>query len=146
MVNPIIGIHAGLGELGIFSFLWFFVELLNPTHERIKRAKVVSLIGVIFLLISWFAGGFYYVNYYGPNVKPLIKEGPEPWAHSVVMELKEHVFLFIPILSILAFSMIHTHEHEIEKDVKVKRTILVLSIFIFLIGMSMAGMGYIISS
>ncbi|MEK7217960.1 MAG: hypothetical protein AAB728_00690, partial [Patescibacteria group bacterium] len=41
-----------------------------------------------------------YVRYYGPVVKPVIKGGPFPLAHAVGMELKEHVFLFLPFLAL----------------------------------------------
>src|SRR3990167_655172 len=98
MVNSLVGIHAAFGELGIFAFLWAFVELINPTQQRVKRAKIAAMIGVIFFFLSWFVGGFYYVSFYGSNVKPLIKEGPMPWAHSIFTETKEHVFLFLPFL------------------------------------------------
>src|SRR3989338_9899023 len=115
MANPLIGIHAGLGEFGIFVFLWMFVELLNPTATRMKRAKIACVIGLILIMLSWLAGGYYYVNIYGPEVKPLIKEGPIPWAHLVFTETKEHIFFFIPILSML-ITTIRSEERRVGKE------------------------------
>src|SRR3989344_6181175 len=113
MVHPLIGIHAFLGEAGIIAFLWVFIELLNPVSSGVKRAKLAALLGVIFLFLSWFTGGFYYVKYYGTNVKPIIKEGPQPWAHGIFMETKEHIFLFLPFLSLLTYSLIKKYEKQI---------------------------------
>jgi glycopeptide antibiotics resistance protein len=97
-----------------------FNRAFNPSPERIKRAKLVALIGVVFLFLSWFTGGYYYVNIYGNNVKPLIKEGPFPWAHSIVTETKEHVFLFLPFLAILNYAAIKKYEKELVNDKKLE--------------------------
>ena len=141
MANPLIGIHAGLGEFGIFVFLWMFVELLNPTATRMKRAKIACVIGLILIMLSWLAGGYYYVNIYGPEVKPLIKEGPIPWAHLVFTETKEHIFLFIPILSMLITTILFNVDIN-----KARKSLLMLLGLVILLGLSMAGMGYIIST
>src|SRR3989344_6307900 len=119
MANPLIGLHAFFGELGIVSFLWVFLETLNPERHRIKRAKIAALVGVVFLFASWIIGGYYYVAYYGPNVKPVIKEGPEPWAHGIFMEAKEHIFLFLPFLSLLTFSLVRNYGSNLKKNKKI---------------------------
>ncbi len=147
MVQPLlVGIHVAMGELGIFAFLWLLVELLNPTKERIKRAKIAAILGTILLFGAWVLGGFYYVNYYGSQVKPVIKEGPMPWAHAIFMETKEHVFLFLPFLSILTTGIIIKNKRELLNDKKIKLSVLLLSGLIILIGLSIAGMGYLIST
>ena len=108
MPHPLIGVHAIFGELGIFAFVWAFVELFDPTTQRLKRAKTASLVGTVFFMLSWIIGGYYYVSFYGPIIKPLILEGPQPWAHTVVMEAKEHIFLFLPFLAISDYFLIIT--------------------------------------
>src|SRR3989344_6630876 len=146
MPHPLIGIHAALGELGAIAFLWVFIELINPIPKRVKRAKVVASIAVILLFLSWFTGGYYYVNYYGTNVKPIIKEGPQPWAHSVFTETKEHVFLFIPFLALLNYFIIKKYEGTLIKDRKIRKAVMVLSLLITVLAFAMAGMGYMIST
>ncbi len=138
MMDSLIGIHAGLGELGAVAFIWAFVELIQPTPARLKRAKIAGWIGFIAFLAAWVAGGFYYVDFYGGNVKPLIKEGPSKWAHSLMMETKEHVFLFLPFLSALALAAMY--------KIQERKPLLLLTGSIVLIAFSMAGMGYLISS
>ncbi len=146
MVSPLVGIHAALGELGAFLFLWLFVEVLNPTKPRIKRAKIVVILGLVFILLSWVAGGYSYVNYYGKDVKPVIKAGPLPWAHDVITETKEHIFLFLPFISLLAAGMVFHYGNKLESDKKARIAVLMLAMLVFMIAIMMAGMGYIIST
>ena len=146
MMNPLIFIHAIAAEIGLFAFLWVLVELLNPTETRIKRAKIAAVIGVVCLLTAWLVGGFYYVEVYGSYIKPVIKGSEAGWVHSVVMEVKEHVFLFLPILSMFTVALLFNFDKELinKKDARV--TIVLLAGLIFLLGFSIAGMGVLISS
>ncbi len=148
MVNSLIGVHAVLGEIGIVAFLWVFVEMLNPNSSRLKRAKIASLLGVILFFASWIVGGYYYSTDYGSLVKPVIKAGPQPWAHSVITEVKEHVFLFLPFLSIFVYTLIKKYQSILkgDKDPAVKKAILILCMAILIIGVMMGVMGYLISS
>ncbi len=146
MVHPLIGIHAALGEISLVAFVWVFIELLNPSLPRIKRAKIVALLGVIFLCLSWFAGGYYYIIHYGPHVKPIIKEGPAPYAHGIVMETKEHTFLFLPFLMILTTGLLIYYNTDLMKNNQARKAILALCITIIILGVLMAGMGYLIST
>lgn len=145
MNSLLIGLHAFIGELGIASFIWVFVEMLKPDAKRIKRAKIAAILGVLFFLASWFFGGYYYLNDYGDGVKQIIKAGPQPWAHKIFTETKEHVFLFLPFLSLLTYSLILRFEKE-TKNPKLKKSILIMSLTIIVIGALMALMGYLIST
>jgi len=145
-MHPLIGLHAVLGELGALAFLWVLVELLNPTESRVQRARIVALIGTVMLIAAWIVGGYYYVTVYGVDVKPLIKEGPLPWAHSVITETKEHVFLFLPFLAALTWGLIERYRGELMTNKNLKIAIVLISALIVLMAFSMAGMGFIISS
>lgn len=146
MVHFLIGAHAAFGEIGAIGFLWVLIELLNPTTKRVGRAKIIASISVILLFLSWLIGGYYYVNTYGENVKPLIKEGPQPWAHGIFMETKEHVFLFLPFLAILAVFILRKYEREIIKDKNIRISVIALCVIIFLLAFAIGAMGYLISS
>ena len=146
MINPIILIHAIAGEVGLFAFLWIIVELLNPTDARINRAKIAAFIGVTCLLLAWVLGGFYYVEIYGDAVKPIIKASGAKWAHSIVMEVKEHVFLFLPILSVSVAALLFHFDKELLKKADARLSIILLSGLIFLLGFAIAGMGALIGA
>lgn len=146
MLNPYILLHAAVAEIGLFAFLWVLVELLNPTENRIRRAKIAALIGVVCLFTAWVVGGFYYVEVYGLQVKPLIKASDAKWVHSIVMEVKEHVFLFLPILATLVVALLFKYDKALIKSKDARVTIVLLAGLVFLLGFSIAGMGAIISS
>lgn len=146
MTNLLIGIHAALGEIGVLSFLWCLVELLSPTDKRIKRAIIASVIGTVFIFASWITGGYYYVNFYGVDVKPIINEGLQPWAHKVITETKEHVFLFLPFISLLTTGLLIHHKRRLIQEHALRKAVIRLCLLVVIIGLAMAGMGYIISS
>lgn len=145
-MNPLILLHATVAEIGLFAFLWVLVELLNPTENRINRAKIAAVFGVVCLLTAWLVGGFYYVEVYGSQIKPLIKASEAKWVHSVVMEVKEHVFLFLPILATLIVALLYKYDKELIKSKDARLSIVLLAGLVFLLGFSFAGMGAIISS
>lgn len=113
---PLIGLHAAMGELAALMFVWAFVELISAGEANVRRARLGVMLGTLFLLAAWIGGGYYYVELYGSNVKPFIKDGPLPWAHGVAMETKEHVFLFLPFLGALAWVVLQRFGHTISSD------------------------------
>jgi hypothetical protein len=146
MLNPLVLVHATVAELGLFAFLWVFVELLNPTETRVRRAKIAAMIGVACLIAAWLASGFYYVEVYGSQIKPVIKASDAKWVHSIVMEVKEHVFLFLPILASLVAALLYRFDKELISNRDARLSVVMLSGLIFLLGFSIAGMGAIIAS
>jgi len=146
MVNPLILLHAVVAEIGVIAFLWVLVELLNPTETRIARAQVAALIGFSCLLFAWIVGGFYYLEVYGSHIKPLIKASDAKWVHNIVMEVKEHVFLFLPILASLVTALLYKYEGDLVENRDARVSIVLLAGLIFLLGFSIAGIGAIISS
>ena len=39
----LIGLHAGLGELGALAFLWVVIEMMNPTDTAKGLARLLIL-------------------------------------------------------------------------------------------------------
>lgn len=106
----LIGLHLGFAIVGIDAFLWLLGKLIGDGGSR-KSRIITALVGVAAFIASWLAGGYYYVVYYGTLVKPAIKDGAAPWAHNIIMETKEHIFLFIlPLAMTVLFATL------LEKD------------------------------
>ena len=145
MDNYLLVIHILAGEIGAFSFLWNFIEMLNPTDTRLSRARTSAMIGLVSIVISWISGGIYYLTKYGSSIKPIIKAGPLPWAHLVIMEVKEHVFLFLPFLAFMAYASLKDQNVcPIEKS-DCHKSHLRFSGLVFLLGLSMVAMGFMIT-
>ena len=145
-MHLLIGIHAVLGEAGALAFLWVLIELLNPSESRLRRARIAALLGTVLLIGAWMVGGFYYVTEYGALVKPLIKSGPLPWAHDVITETKEHVFLFLPFLGVLVWGLLQRYGNELMQNRRARIAVVLLSGLIVLMAFAIAGMGFMITS
>ena len=97
----LVGLHLGFAILGIDGFIWLFGEILAKSEHR-GRILLSAVLGIAGFALSWLIGGYYYVKFYGPVVKPIIKAGSVPWAHAIAMEAKEHIFLFIIPMAFVA--------------------------------------------
>jgi len=140
----LIGFHLGFAIIGIDAFLWLLWKFKNNSCPQ-KKGITTALIGVIAFIISWISGGYYYVIYYGTLVKPTIKEGLAPWAHNIIMEVKEHIFLFIIPLAMTVLFITLLKQEEIEKF-NLRRPVCWLSGMIVLLGLLIGAMGFIISA
>ncbi|HEY4484429.1 MAG TPA: hypothetical protein VI978_01765 [Candidatus Paceibacterota bacterium] len=142
----LIGMHLGFAIVGIDAFLWYLGELATKSRsEKRKGLKLAAIAGIIGFALSWLAGGYYYVVYYGKLVKPVIKAGTAPWAHAVAMEAKEHIFLFILPLAVTALILALLDKKEFENHNLRRISMLLAGVIVFL-SLAIGGMGFIISA
>lgn len=98
-------LHSISGGLAALVLVWIILEIRYPIDRSLSRARVASYLAVLFVTAGcWIAGGYNYLTSYGSQVKPVILEGPYPWVHEIIMEAKEHIFVFLPII-VLALSI-----------------------------------------
>lgn len=140
----LVGLHLGFGIIGIDAFLWLLGEILANPRKRF-RLKLAAVIGSVGFILSWIVGGYYYVVFYGNLVKPVILAGVAPWAHTIMMETKEHIFLFVIPMAFTALFMAFTSREELEV-IGLKKGFATLVFVISLIGLAIGAMGYIISA
>lgn len=140
----LIGLHLGFAIVGIDAFMWLTGKLRNDGGSR-KSMIVTALIGVASFIASWIAGGYYYVVYYGTLVKPIIKSGLAPWAHNIIMETKEHIFLFVVPLAMTVLFITLLEKQEMEQ-LKIRRLTYWLSGTVAVLGLLIGAMGFVISA
>ena len=136
--------HILLGLVGIGAFYAVWMALM----KRVPKLRFLfwsSLVGLVSFIASWLSAGYYYVEYYGGAVKPVIKAGAYPWAHLVVMEVKEHLFLFLPILAALTFIIFALLEETAIENQDIKRALAYISGFIVVVGVLITLGGVMIS-
>jgi len=141
----LIGLHLGLAIIGIDAFLWLFGKLRGHGSQSQKSHFVPATIGAASFVLSWIIGGYYYVVYYGAQVKPAIKSGLAPWAHNIVMETKEHIFLFIIPLAMTVVFITLLNKENMER-LKLRRLAGYLSLTIVILGLLIGAFGFIISA
>jgi hypothetical protein len=140
----LIGLHLGFAIIGIDAFLWLLGKLKDDGSSQ-KSKITTAIVGVTAFIASWFAGGYYYVVYYGTLVKPIIKSGVTPWVHNIIMETKEHIFLFIIPLAMTVLFITLLEKEDAER-LKLRRVTLWLSGAIVVLGLLIGAMGFMISA
>jgi len=106
---------------------------------------ITAAVGMSAFIASWIAGGYYYVTYYGTLVKPVIKSGLAPWAHDIIMETKEHIFLFVIPLAITVLFITLLEKRDMDR-LRLRRLTGRLSLTIVILGLLIGAMGFIVSA
>ena len=135
--------HILCGLLATVSSVMVFLGLVK--NAGFQKIRINSLVGVLGFFISWILGGYYYVNFYGQQVKPAIKSGNYPWAHGIFMETKEHIFLFLPFLSLVLALLVWFLKNEVNKNSRLKKAGIFLAFMIIVLAVSVTFMGMLIS-
>ena len=136
--------HILLGIAAIVTYAGLPL-LLKGKEINVGLLKIYSLLGFLGFLGSWIAGGYYYVSYYGKAVKSPILEGANPWAHKILMESKEHVFLFLPFLAFVVLILVNFFSKELISSEKLKNNLIMLCLLIVTLGIIITLSGIAIS-
>nr|WP_306264868.1 hypothetical protein [Pararhizobium sp. IMCC3301] len=142
MSNEIILLmHPTFGALSMLAAVWVFVEALNASQPGVARMRTAATISAVLMWLAYLTAGYFYVLLYGPD-KEVIKAGPWPFAHNLVTETKEHVFLMlillVTFLPIAAAGPVATNRGA-------RRVVLWSSAFVVLLVLAMEGAGGIMS-
>ena len=137
-------VHIIAGLVGVISAFALLIGFLRHV-PKIRALKIWSVITFFSFILSWATGAYYYVLYYGKAVKPVILAGAYPWVHKIVMEAKEHIFLFIPFMTLVVMIGIFTAPDAILGDRPIKKSLAWLSAFVFVLGALIALAGVAIS-
>lgn len=134
--------------LGLSGIVFTSIVVLGLLREKpaVRMAKNAALAGFLSFALSWVSGGYYYLRYYGKAVRDGIKAGSTPWAHTVLMEAKEHIFLFLPFASLIVLVALVSLGAKLEQEKKLKNLIALLALIILLLGLGVAFAGIVISS
>lgn len=137
-------LHVLLGVVGVVASYAVWLALLKRT-VNVVSARGWSLLAALSYVLSWLTGGYYYVTYYGSAVKPVIKAGAFPWAHTMFMEWKEHIFLFLPFLALVVFLALFFAGERVVGDQRLKRELATLGGVVSALGTIVALAGVVVS-
>jgi hypothetical protein len=132
--------HAAFGILGTLSALWVFVDALNAREENAPRIRTGAAAVAIFMCAACILGGYWYLNAY-PAEKAIVLQGPWPWAHSLFMETKEHLFF---ITLILALYLPIVAADKLYANAMARRMVLCVALLIVFTGLAIEGAGAVI--
>lgn len=131
---------TGVLAIGLVQLVFMHSLKVSPSWKYLSRLSAGS---VVLFFISWVSSAYYYVTYYGKAVKPIILSGTYPWAHQIVMESKEHIFILLPFLAVTIWMLIQLLKKQ--EDASFKMVFTILTLVTLLLGVGVAGAGVIIS-
>src|SRR3989338_1458028 len=102
-------LHVLLGVAVVFLAVVMFFQL--------GRGKASRGVAVLVAFVSWvqlLPSAITYIVFY-PATKTVIKAGAWPWAHSVIMETKEHWGLLLPVIATVAALLVFDKKEEESK-------------------------------
>jgi hypothetical protein len=133
--------HPTAGVLATLAALWVFVEALNATDSNQARSRWAASATAVFMVMAWLLGGYWYLRWF-PAEKALIVAGPWPFAHTVFMETKEHLF-FIPLILALYLPIVTVTNLAVNRGAR--RMALVVAGSIVLNGLAIEGAGAVVN-
>jgi hypothetical protein len=95
--------HVLLGVLGTVCAMLSLHHLIRSSTKKFVRYAVLEF---VFTLSTTFTGGLHYENGYQED-KKIILNGSFPLAHSLFMEVKEHLFITLLLISLFLQVRIH---------------------------------------
>ena len=137
----ILMLHPTFGVLAILAAVWIFVEALNTGSDNQARIKIASMVLAALMWLTCLVGGYWYVTFYAVD-KSIIMAGPWPFAHSFFMEIKEH--LFFALLLISTYLPIAASGNQLLANRGARNLLLMLSGLVVLLGLAMEGSGAIV--
>jgi hypothetical protein len=152
--KSLILLHSVSGGLSALLLVWIIMETLYPTDRSLARARIASYLAAFLITAGcWIAGGYNYLTVYSSEVKSVILAGPHPWAHEVVMEAKEHIFVFLPIIAFaLSITLSTLDKDAFMDDAKFRRALtmtaclaLFMVLLIFLMGAIISNAGHTVT-
>jgi hypothetical protein len=141
MSDVILLAHPAFGVFGILAAVWVFVEALNAREQNAARTRLAAWVVTVCIVTAWILGGYWYVHYYAPD-KAIILKGPWPWAHTLFMETKEHLF-FVPLM--LALYLPFAVRDTLFSNKAARNMVLAVAALIVLSGLAVEGAGAVIS-
>lgn len=135
-------LHPALGVLSVIAAVWVIVETINASTNNLRRIRIAALSSAILMFLTWVTSGILYVSYYAAE-KAIILKGPWPFAHSLFMESKEHLFFMTLVLSLLL--PIAARMNNLVDSKQARILIITIAGLIVLSGLALEGAGAMIS-
>lgn len=137
-------VHVIAGLAGVIAAYAILIEILRR-EPQIKKLAINSIVSAVSYTLSWVAGGYYYLTYYGSKVKPLILKGPYPFAHSIFTEAKEHIFLLLPLIAVITCILVCANKAKLTGPGALKKSFIWLTVVQVILGVFVTLAGFIMS-
>ncbi len=140
--DGILAAHVMFGLVCILAAMWTLAELLNASEQNGRRVFIAGVATAVFVWLAFISGGYWYVSFYVTD-KMAVLAGARPWAHSLFMEAKEHLFLVLLLLA--TYLPVVVRGQTITGNKSLRMLAMATAGLIVLLGLAMAQSGLIVS-
>ncbi len=136
--------HGFLGTVFLMAFAGAFAELIELTNGGIKRLKIGAVLMLASITLTDILGDLVYTVYRSSakeSARSVILAGPTPWVHTVLMELKEHIAHFVPLLLFVVVFMAFYYDKELLEKKELRYLAIALLVFAMFITLLVFGLG-----
>lgn len=141
-------LHGFFGTIFLLAFAAAAELLWDLTPQRVGRLKVIVSIMAAAVILHDAWGTFIYQFYRAAtptSPRSLILESTRPWLHTLLMEYKEFVGGFVPILTIAALYAIFYYNQGLVERRGVRLVILGILTVAFIFALIAFSMGALIT-
>ncbi|MGL1893054.1 MAG: hypothetical protein OCD02_15575 [Spirochaetaceae bacterium] len=135
-------LHVLFATLGIVLALFVIIKVFKVKQKSNKNIFIISCISTVSICFSYLFGGLLYVLHYGGH-KAIIKASEKAWAHGIIMETKEHIFLILILLALMLPPFVKNSDFLKGKDSK--KIVITTALLITILGLFMGYFGSIIT-
>lgn len=116
--------------MGFLIAILGIIIILNIKNKNFSLMKPFAALAAVLSWVELFPAGYLYTVFY-PATKTIIKAGAWPWAHSVIMETKEHWGLLLPVIATVAAWLVFTGKEKESRKWWALAVVLIILIGIF---------------
>ena len=133
-------IHGFLGMFLLMSFSGIIIGLFD--QSKLKLIKYGSFSMLISSILIFLTGTLTYIFYRAPgSAREKLLASSTPWVHSIFMELKEFMGVYVVILMVVFTYMVYYYKDSIFSNKNLKFLLVFLLVVIMLMTLLTFGLG-----
>ncbi len=142
-------LHGFLGTLLIVGLGIAIWEAAFPRGRSLKMLQINTIVMTAVVILIDLIGDLIYVRYRmsdPESSRNLILAGNHPWVHTLLMELKEHVAHFIPLILLVVVMVLFVYDIRKSEYSTARKVVITLLVVSLVLTLSVLLMGAIVTN
>ena len=142
-------LHGFLGTVLIMGLAIAIWEAAFPRGRSLKAMQINAIAMTAVVILLDLIGDLVYVRYRmadPSSPRNIILAGDRPWVHSLLMEFKEHVAHFIPLILFVVVIILFVYDIRNKENSKARKVVMTLLVVSLVLTLSLLLMGAIITN
>lgn len=142
-------LHGFLGTILVVGLVIAIWEASFPRGRSLRVLQVNTIVMTVAVLIIDLVGDLIYVRYRmsdPSSARSLILAGNKPWVHNLLMEMKEHVAHFIPLILLVVVAIVFVYDIRKSENSTARKVVVTLLSVSLVITLLVLLMGAIVTN